>query len=1395
MNKKYILWIAVIFMILLFGKASYAKETQGLYLEIDKVEFDNDKIQFDINDVRTGTEITKEIMLDLEYKSGTSYDVNNDGIENVNGIIDFSVKNSVFIGDVNLDNLCTRWEITSLDSHKSKVVCYGNEKCCNFVSLTPSSEKWDDDFYLYYGAFGSTNNNSVRAQVMHVDYSLDEEDPYSEIFYSKWKSLNARFTEIKPKEEESQDANKKAVQDKEIRSFDSSAIKNNNPSINNIELRDKKGNEINDLRENKKADLVFSISRNKKIMASSEQEIVVEIKDFNISRANWENSKNIIINEADDTIKRDLQNRNIEVKKSVKIENVDGFLNDDEYRGYIAIKFEEEFNKVIYCPDDILFSCVRLEICKNSLDNCYLREGDIIKAYLPHFSTIIIGIGNTSIKVNITSPDNSSSLDLGEDVYFNFTSNETLYAFYSIDNSETYNLSQGTSFSTILNTTTEFDLLYNGLHNITLLLFNQFEDNKTINYIFRVNDSIAPELNLNITNKSSISAKNFEYPLKITSNEYCNISYKLNNKSNSSWTSIGENKNHEFNISPINGQNILLINSIDMHGNARVHNFVFNFTETGNCSDARQNGDETGIDCGGSCGTCINLSISTNKQEYNLTDNVYVTVTSRANSYVELIVTKEGKISYKHNFTPVFGGAPISETRLIQNTSNAGNYTISALMHYINITESKNSVFEVVSAQNNPLSVTINANQTTIDEGSAVRFSATVSGNTGTLTYKWDFNNDGTIDSTLPAPNKTFDTNATYTVNLTVFDSQWNQTDFEIINVKKLYNITIIVKDNSTNNLIQAANIEFNDMLKNSSSQGKAIFTRHEGNFNLVITKSGYKAYSKDIDLRKSFTFYANLTPSDESAPKVSLISPEQDSTISSQTATFRYYAVDSSDMTCKLYLAEEDSSFWQIKDTNNTVSSNIESILYADKLSNGTYEWKIECIDREGNSNSSEVRRFMVDTFSQQLSVDLDEQDKDTEDTISQINQIIEKTKSLTGKEKDIADAIELKKMLEKAITTIQRGNRDLHSLKWRRLNDTELEIETKKILDSMENVKYTTPKSFKVIETSEFVKYPDKEDIRKLISTLINDTNLKLNKREINSLVDKNDKLQSIITVTTEAANVDIEYIAGNKETITVIKKSIKTEEETTGKIFYEIIPKEIVSDINNTVALFDYEIIQKDPIISIDIENMKEFTYFIREKIDLKEIENIKSILIDKELKPEKRSFITGFAIFDNFTSNLINETDIRLVIEIIIIIILAAIYLMYTFGGFERLHSLIESKDVKEIENMIRAANKFVIENDYNNASAKYKEINHKFKSMAAKDKEHVKEDVIDLINKVNFLFINKLAKEANENIESNRKKALENYKKIQSLYKIVPKVYKSQVLEKCTELHNRLSNKN
>ena len=139
--------------------------------------------------------LNESIIIYMQYNKNTPYDEDDNGIEPINGVIDFTVADSYFGWNYNASNLCTRWEVYSIDSVESTTACYGSNMCCNFIGLLPERENWNETFYLAYNKYGATFNNIVSAQVLDVNYNLSVSNPFVEIYYSRWKNLTANFYE------------------------------------------------------------------------------------------------------------------------------------------------------------------------------------------------------------------------------------------------------------------------------------------------------------------------------------------------------------------------------------------------------------------------------------------------------------------------------------------------------------------------------------------------------------------------------------------------------------------------------------------------------------------------------------------------------------------------------------------------------------------------------------------------------------------------------------------------------------------------------------------------------------------------------------------------------------------------------------------------------------------------------------------------------------------------------------------------------------------------------------------------------------------------------------------------------------------------------------------------
>jgi hypothetical protein len=172
----------------------YLEHANELYLIFDSSRLSQEEIPITGLTVSDGT---TNASLDNESQEITSDEPTEDksitiaieghGSKALDDIFEFTTVSS-FNWDVDYSKLCTKWSVNDVS------LCYGAEDCCALIELD-SLGNWNDKFYLTYGRYGAGLSNTVKAQLIYADYSLDPEQPYSNIIYSDIKETEAEFSE------------------------------------------------------------------------------------------------------------------------------------------------------------------------------------------------------------------------------------------------------------------------------------------------------------------------------------------------------------------------------------------------------------------------------------------------------------------------------------------------------------------------------------------------------------------------------------------------------------------------------------------------------------------------------------------------------------------------------------------------------------------------------------------------------------------------------------------------------------------------------------------------------------------------------------------------------------------------------------------------------------------------------------------------------------------------------------------------------------------------------------------------------------------------------------------------------------------------------------------------
>jgi len=208
---------------------------------------------------------------------------------------------------------------------------------------------------------------------------------------------------------------------------------------------------------------------------------------------------------------------------------------------------------------------------------------------------------NTSLNntFNITSPVNGLVLEVGNSTLFNVTTNLTGNLSYF------WNFGDGTNSTSASGSKT---YLSTGNYTLSTNVSNENDSQKT-NVSVIVNDTVAPTLET-LSYRSEVHlSRDVSQLINVTFFDYSGLSaVKLKVGYLSYLVSFKNNNTYFWNLSSLTvGNKSFTLEAIDNFTIKHSKNFTYNFTVI-SCLDAAQNGDETGIDCGGSCSNCTSNS-------------------------------------------------------------------------------------------------------------------------------------------------------------------------------------------------------------------------------------------------------------------------------------------------------------------------------------------------------------------------------------------------------------------------------------------------------------------------------------------------------------------------------------------------------------------------------------------------------------------------------------------------------------------------------------------------------------------------------------------------------------------------------------------------------------------
>lgn len=781
----------------------------------------------------------------------------------------------------------------------------------------------------------------------------------------------------------------------------------------------------------------------------------------------------------------------------------------------------------------------------------------------------------------------------------------------------------------------------------------------------------------------------------------------------------------------------------------------------------------------------IFFNIILSKPSYNLGEIGYYIINANNHSNVSITICPVAEGWVQCYLMPEFIDDTYPKQQAMPYSNKTGIYTIEGIMKYKNTSIRFNTTFNII----NTITATITSSERKAAAGSIITFNASASGGIPPYGYKWLlFDNQEFIG---PGAYKNFTIPGSYKINLTVNDSQGNmyKTSKEI-DIIGYYTLKVITYDKATSSRLSGVMIEAKNNGEShnvtTNNAGEASIKLLEGRYDLYASKADYGVLVEDVKLDENLTLNLNMSYEDFEKPIITLLTSDDES-FAKESVKLKFKVDDKARLYCELFVAQQNDSWFELKDYGNDLLTNTEYSFELTDLDIGAYKWKISCSDKQSNTATTHARRFIVSD--QAVSKGIEH----NADTQYGINEALDKIYSLSGNEAEVVDILEIKKSLKIILDKSSSLDRDIYNLVYRKDLDEQGKADMQRqYITAVEDLKKKTPIDVKVDAHKNFVKYVKQEDLKPLLETYKSLKNLNVN---MNAFLEWVKRIQSRAVINTKAMNVVLYYDDGSSNEITLIVKDISIRDfedgqslNANGVTFVESIPKSIVSDARfiNFVTK-DYSILKSDPLIEFPAST-KRIIYYINDTIPLDRIQDTDTVLIDKNINIEQS--ITGFSIFGLGSLKEVSFSSQGVLI--IIIMLLIIIYLVINFDLIYKIKGLFAGvkKKVSYIRVLINDSNDHLDIADYNKAALIYREIKLNYEASNEAVQKAVYDECYELCNRLDIFYFNELYTQA-EDVFIAGKKPIEIYDKMVMTYDKIDDRYKKELEKKLKTIKNRI----
>ena len=800
------------------------------------------------------------------------------------------------------------------------------------------------------------------------------------------------------------------------------------------------------------------------------------------------------------------------------------------------------------------------------------------------------------------------------------------------------------------------------------------------------------------------------------------------------------------------------------------------------------------------------LNLTLDKQNYSLGEQVLLTIDTVQDANVSLEVCPDQQ-GFVQCYTPLIGAA-FPQTAILPYTNRTGRYVIDGVA-----LRGNESVHAVTGyAVDNTMRVSV-APYDTPQLGDPVTYHATAMGAIGAVTYNWTLSNGSTADGQEVTVNYT--DIGTFTERVTATDAAGNNaTAVYVATIDPTFDVTVHVTDAATgaalaNATVQVQSANRDSMIITTRTDGTALIPLESGTYKFFVSIPGYAYVLQEATIESSQTIEVKLEPQDNVKPVVTILSPDDGASVTVPVSV-RFTVADQGPVDCAIYYDKSDG--WLQQGDTLRVTDGSEQSFSLDALQESAYNYSIECVDTSDNRGESATRSFTVLQAGGvgNASGTADFQQSFGDDPLAVTDQAYAAYDGFDAGTKALADLLGWEDLVAQAKKTIERAQRDIESLDFRRdLTDDEKAQKRTDLEASIADAKDSLPVGLTVEESQTNVAYLKEEDLTAIAPEVLGLKGYAFTEKQLIAYLKA---LQQRFTDETRLVRATLTLADGTTQPISVVSHSFRYSLGATGGgnatasasaggtdlgfesdvtkgtyTIYESIPDDVAAKASDVVTENENKVLRDAPPV-LEFGPEQRITYYVKGDVPLERLAAARTLLL-KRPSASDMDAVTGNATFS------VMGVDWRLSL-LLTLALVALVFILRRIDLVRHLRYLLYAESRKQplhgLETIISDGFVHAEAGDLERAMMRYKEAKLVYERLPVLAQNEAYKDLLRLKGALDSAYFSKLTHRIHDAIDDGRfEDAVDDFARLEGTYDLLAPEEQEQLIIIVNELASQL----